>query len=145
MNTDNIDEQPEEGSAYLQPAPASAATGKQDDFSDYMRNARDKFCETIKSHERSIELLVAAEDILICFDQMRERISNPVKQESDAEQYMIEAVAEKWSEDNAEWIRDVKEFNTANSLYNGFMAGYAFKPASQHSAGASDGIKNKEK
>lgn len=61
--------------------------GVEEGFKDYMREARDSFVKTITDYfphegyqrygEGGNKIRVAAEDILICFDQMRERLLSP--------------------------------------------------------------------
>ncbi len=43
-------------------------------FEDYMRNSRNEFVMEINRQEWNTKLRTTAEDLLICFDQMRERL-----------------------------------------------------------------------
>lgn len=47
------------------------------DFKRYMVNARNKFVEDITRQKWNTEMRTSAEDFIICFDQMRERLINP--------------------------------------------------------------------
>lgn len=47
----------------------------EETFEDYMRNARDEFVMAVKNEERSNYLLTAIDSFLVCFDQMRERLT----------------------------------------------------------------------
>ena len=49
----------------------------EETFEDYMRNARNEFVEEINKQDWNTELRVAAENILIAYDQMRDKILNP--------------------------------------------------------------------
>lgn len=46
----------------------------EDGFIEYMTNARNEFTNEINVQRWNGELRTAAEDLLICFDQMRERL-----------------------------------------------------------------------
>lgn len=52
-------------------------------FEDFMSNSRDAFVKEINEQEWNTKLRTTAEDILICFDQMRERIINPKQRDGD--------------------------------------------------------------
>jgi hypothetical protein len=61
---------------------------KEETFEDYMRNARNEFVESIISREWNTEMRTAADDILIAYDQMKEKIlSSPAKVEGDAVEF----------------------------------------------------------
>lgn len=53
------------------PAPVKATEGT---FEDYMMSAREKFLVDIHNQKWDNKMRTAAEDLLICFDQMRERL-----------------------------------------------------------------------
>lgn len=45
-------------------------------FEDYMRDTRNKFVQKILAHKWNIDLRITAEDILIAYDQMMDKILN---------------------------------------------------------------------
>jgi hypothetical protein len=48
---------------------------EEETFEDYMSNAREKFVIDIHNQKWNNAMRTAAEDLLICFDQMRERLT----------------------------------------------------------------------
>ena len=77
----------------------------EEDFKDYMREARDEFVLSVKNEERSNFLLTAIDSFLICFDQMRERLlsSSPLSN--------VDAVA------FYEWVEDSPYYRKRNGLF----------------------------
>lgn len=51
-----------------------SSTSIEEDFKEYMIEARDLFVMEINEQEWNTKLRTSAEDLLICFDQMRERL-----------------------------------------------------------------------
>lgn len=64
------------------------AQGREQTFEDYMRNARDAFVISIKNEERSNYLLTAIDSFLICFDQMREKLTASIPTEVQKEEWI---------------------------------------------------------
>lgn len=48
-----------------------------EEFAQYTMEARNSFVASIEEQEWNTKLRTAAEDLLICFDQMRERLKPP--------------------------------------------------------------------
>lgn len=56
-----------------------------EDFKQYLSEARDRFCKKINEQNWNTELRTEAENILIAFDQMRERLTPPPSGKSESE------------------------------------------------------------
>jgi len=80
--------------------PVSVQDGvKGEGFEDYIRNARDGFTSFINAFEWRTDLRTHCENLLIAYDQMRERLSTP-------------AVGEDVEKEIGNYIHEVNEKNT---------------------------------
>lgn len=116
-------EHPEEGAAYLTPAsPTEQADGGE--FLKYVKQSRKDFCTAIhRLPEFNVALRTSVDDMLICFDQMADRLqSQPLA--SAREGYPADKLNE-WSEMQRlyEWLMDesrkpAETFFTSGELRN---------------------------
>lgn len=61
----------------------TAVKGDDETFEDYMRNTRDRFVIEVREQEWNVKLRVTAEDLLICFDQMRDKLTKAAPKGDD--------------------------------------------------------------
>lgn len=114
------------------------AAGEQveETFEDYIRNTRAEFIDKVAEQEWNTELRTAAENILLCFDQMRKRLESathpPVKEED------VQEAAKEYANNfiKMNGINEKDNPQLAMDLYEAFKTGASWQASHQSSAEA---------